>query len=79
MGNISKYVIGVDKNIPDWVKESCKNGRIKFNYEDEELIDVTINIQNKTIKCFTGDVIVNSKNGISVIDKKVSKNKSGEE
>lgn len=60
-----KYVIG-SKNIPVWVNEYSRIGKIKFNFDDGELIDVTVNIQNKIEKALPGDVLLRTKNGIMI-------------
>lgn len=81
MEKFERYVVG-SKIIPDWVNNDSKTGKIKFNFEDGQLIDVTISIQNKVVKAFTGDIIVKSKNGFNIIKpqpKKVSKEVNNEE
>ena len=66
--NVQRYILGTEE-IPQWLQEQSALGRAKFNYEDGELINVTIFGVPKTKVARLGDTIALSKSGLVVIPK----------
>lgn len=69
------YIIG-GGTIPEWLREQANLGRAKFNYEDGELISVTVFGVPKTKVAKLGDSIVLSKSGLGVIPKQTIGNEN---
>lgn len=63
---IKKYIIG-SKPIPDWVVEETRLGKLRFNYDEGELVNVSIGVQSKVVNGFEGDMIIKSKTGLLLI------------
>lgn len=66
--DIKKYIIGTNP-IPDWVKEFCRVGKIRFNYDEDEFIDVSVSVQSNVVKANNGDLLLKSRSGLIVIPK----------
>ena len=66
--NVQRYVLGTG-DIPQWLQEQSALGRVKFNYEDGELVNVTVFGVPKTKVARLGDTIALSKSGLVVIPK----------
>ena len=69
------YIIG-GGTIPEWLREQSNLGRVKFEYEDGELVSVTVFGVPKTKVAKVGDSIVLSKSGLGVIPKQVANNEN---
>ena len=64
-----RFVLG-DENIPIWIEQFSRNGRIKFVYDDElNLESATINSPTGVKKAYIGDTIVATGSGLIVIPK----------
>lgn len=69
--NPKSFVVG-SKNYPDWFKEQASKGRARVNYdEDGELVNITIYGATKSYVAEPGDEILFTKNGMTVVNKKV--------
>lgn len=60
------FVLGKEK-VPGWFEEETSAGRAKVNYDDGELIDVTVYTPTGTKVAKLGDTIMLLKSGLSVI------------
>lgn len=73
--NVQRYILGTGE-IPQWLQEQSVLGRVKFNYEDDELVNVTIFGVPKTKVARLGDTIALSKSGLVVIPKQTASNEN---
>lgn len=64
--DIKSFVIG-SSEIPEWVNEDTKTGKIRFNFEDDELLNVLVSVRSKIVVGKIGDVILKSKGGLFVV------------
>lgn len=65
------FVLGKDV-VPVWFNEEANKGRVRTIYDDDRNVqNVIINSGIKKYVASPGDTIINSKNGIVVIPKKV--------
>lgn len=67
-----KFVLK-DKNTPQWFKDQVAKGRAKANYEDGELLNVTIYTPTGMSVAKPGDMIVLLKSGMAVVPQAVVK------
>lgn len=61
-----QFVFGKDK-VPTWFNEEADKGRAKFNYDDDDVVSVTVYTPTKTLIAKPGDVIMLLKSGLAVI------------
>lgn len=73
--DVQRYTLGTGE-IPQWLREQSALGRAKFNYEDGELVNVTIFGVPKTKVARLGDTIALSKSGLVVIPKQAVNNEN---
>ena len=63
-----RFILG--DNIPNWIEQFSKNGRIKFHYDDElHLTSATIQSPTGPKNVNIGDTIVWASSGLIVIPK----------
>lgn len=68
------YVIKRDnKNAPDWFHDEAAAGRIRLFYDEDEFTHLTVFTPVKTVRGNVGDVLVKTRNGISVLTKEQAK------
>ena len=66
--NNKRFILG--DNIPIWIEQFSRNGRIKFHYDEElNLESATINSPTGVKKAYIGDTIVATGSGLIVIPK----------
>lgn len=69
-----QFIFGKEK-APAWFDEQAKKGRVKCIYnDDKKLIGARIFSGVNEYNAKVGDVIINSKSGLIVIEKPVEKN-----
>ena len=74
--NDKRFVLG-NGIIPGWIEQFSRNGRIKFEYdEDKNIISATIHSQTGVKKAIIGDTIVKANSGLIVV-KGLSENVKG--
>ena len=63
-----RFILG--ENVPIWIEQFSRNGRIKFHYDDElHLTSATIQSPTGPKKVNIGDIIVCASSGLIVIPK----------
>lgn len=72
-----RFILG--ENIPIWIEQFSKAGRIKFEYDEEfkNIISATIQSPTGPKKVNIGDTIVRASSGLIVIPKTNSTNAKG--
>lgn len=63
------FVVG-NGSYPEWFKEQASKGRARVNYDEEDntLIDITIYGATKNYVAKSGDTILFTKNGMTVVN-----------
>ena len=75
MAELKQYVL-FDKNVPEWVNEQSKLGRIKLLFdEDGNPIGAVVHSPSKSETIGVGDAIILTKSGLS-IKRSVAKERS---
>ena len=60
-----RFVLG--QMIPDWIESYSKTGRIKFEYDENNVISATIHSPTGVKKAKLGDTIVSTGSGLIVV------------
>lgn len=63
---VKKFVVGQGK-FPMWFNEEAAKGRVKLNYDGNELQTITVFAPTKTLTAKHGDVIMMLKSGLTVV------------
>lgn len=63
---IKSFVFGKG-TIPSWINDEAVAGRLKANYEDGELISMTLFTPGGTVVVKEGDVILLTRSGLAVL------------
>jgi hypothetical protein len=62
---ISSFVIGSKNEIPKWLDDECKKGRVKIIYDDDKNIElVKIFSPSATYELVKGDKVIKNKHGL---------------
>ena len=72
------YVVNKElKNVPSWLNDYSKNGKVKLIKEQDELVGLKVMSGTKTYDAYIGDMILLTKTGL-IVKEKETKNEETE-
>ena len=72
------YVVNKElKNVPSWLNDYSKNGKVKLIKEQDELVGLKVMSGTKIYDAYIGDIILLTKTGL-IVKKKGTKNEETE-